>query len=74
MSVKILEALVETLNTTGRIDNFIVAREVRMASVADISADGRNGSPSLEGVATSTSDRAVNVIWVDVFLHDSGFS
>ena len=63
------ELVSKALYTSARVDQLLLAREERMASVADVKADLRLRGTSLEGVAAGAGYRAVNVLGMDIFFH-----
>jgi hypothetical protein len=69
------KTFLEALNTTSFVDDFVVASEERVTSVADVSADGWYRCTSCEFVAAATADVTVDVVRVDIFFHgnDQGF-
>ena len=69
------KTLLEALNTTGFVDDFVVASKERVTSVANIGADGRDRCTSREFVTAAAADVTVDVVRVDIFFHgnDQGF-
>src|SRR5262249_30357196 len=65
----VLEAALETLNLTSRIDQALLASEERMARRADVDVQTLLGRPRLPGVATATGDGGLFVFGVDASFH-----
>ena len=66
--------LLETLNATGRIDEFLLARVERMAHRANLSMDLAGRAAGLESVPATATNHYLLVFWMYVFLHNSTYT
>jgi hypothetical protein len=63
------ETLVEALNTSAGVDQLLLASVEGVALGANFDVDLGLGRTSLNDVAASTSDGAVNVVRMDTLFH-----
>ena len=69
MQLLTAEALVEALNTSAGVNQLLLTSVERMALGANFDVDLGLGRTSLNDVAASTSDGAVNVVRMDTLFH-----
>ena len=69
MQLLTAEALVEALNTSAAVNQLLLTSVERMALGANFDVDLGLGRTSLNDVAASTSDGAVNVVRMDTLFH-----
>lgn len=67
------ETLVEFVNATGCIDQFLLTGEKRVAGSADTNAQLFAGGTCQINRATSAGNRGVNVMGMDIVFHGDGF-
>ena len=69
MQLLTAEALVEALNTSAAVNQLLLTSVERMALGANFDVDLGLGGTSLDDVAASTGDGAVNVVRMDTLFH-----
>ena len=69
MQLLTAEALVEALNTSAAVNQLQLTSVERMALGANFDVDLGLGRTSLNDVAASASDSAVNVVRMDTLFH-----
>ena len=69
MQLLTAEALVEALNTSAGVDQLLLTSVERMALGANFDVDLGLGGTSLDDVAASAGDGAVNVVRMDTLFH-----
>ena len=62
--------LLETINTTARVNELLLAGEERVALGADFNAQLRLGGTRYEGVTANASHGRLLILRMDAFLHD----
>jgi hypothetical protein len=67
--VRQVEALAETLDATSRVKDALLTSEEWMALRADINLQNWFDAQCFETVTTGTTDRGLNIIWMDSFFH-----
>ncbi len=61
--------LLEPLNTTGSVNQFLLASKERMAGRADLCKDLLAGGACLKVIATGTLNHYFVIHWMDSFFH-----
>ena len=69
MQLLTAEALVEALNTSAAVNQLLLTSVERMALGANFDVDLGFGGTSLDDVAASAGDGAVNVVRMDTLFH-----
>ena len=69
MQLLTAEALVEALNTSAGVNQLLLTSVERMALGANFDVDLGLGGTSLDDVAASAGDGAVNVVRMDTLFH-----
>ena len=69
MQLLTAEALVEALNTSAAVNQLLLTSVERMALGANFDVDLGLGGTSLDDVAASAGDGAVNVVRMDTLFH-----
>ena len=69
MKLLTAEALVEALNTSAAVNQLLLTSVERMALGANFDVDLGLGGTSLDDVAASAGDGAVNVVRMDTLFH-----
>jgi hypothetical protein len=64
------EFLAESLDATGRIDEFLLSGEEWMAGTTDIDVDFCDGAAGDEGIAAGAVDVAISLFGVDFGFHE----
>ena len=65
---------IESFNSTGSVDQFLLSGEERMAVGTYFKPDLGLGRPRLPGFATRAVDSGVHVFGMNIGLHCSGYS
>ena len=63
-------AALEALDTSGGVDDLLLAGKERMAGVAELDTERFAGAADLETVAAGAGDGSVMVFWMDSCFHD----
>jgi hypothetical protein len=64
------EFFAESLDATGRIDEFLLSGEERMAGATDVDVDFCDGAASDKGIATGAVNVAISIFGVDFGFHE----
>jgi hypothetical protein len=64
------ELLAESFDATGRIDEFLLSGEERMAGATDVDVDFCDGAAGDKGIATSAVDVAISIFGMNLRFHE----
>ncbi len=68
-AVAFVEFLLEAFDTSGRIDEFLLARKERVALRANFRVNFLHGAARLKGVAATAANLHNIIFWMNIFFH-----